>query len=288
MPNENSNKSAMRKIIKFSVVLIIVFLLLCGIIVVAQSSLMFFPTHDEESRLYLENLPDFTEVSFTAENGKTFHGVFFQANDERSPLVIYFGGNAEVSFRHMRVREIRNDWEYFPGHHYLFIDYEGYGLNEGRPHYRNILEQALAVFDFAVTLPNVDYERIIVKGYSLGTGPAIYLAAHRPVVGVILATPYASGYDLFNNVIPIFHGPIRVLVRQKFPSYRYAPNVTAPILVVASRSDEIIPFASTNRLVDLFSGDVEFMTLENVSHNDIFLVDDVFEAIRTFLEQIAP
>jgi len=296
-----------------------------GLIYVLQDSMMFYNTKDEASRAILQGMPGYHEVAFTATNGKTYHGMMYLVADDAeqgladgvvdevangengeradgagdvaggavdeaasfAPLVIYFGGNAEVSHRHMRTRDAQSQWGYFPGFHYLYIDYEGYGLNGGRPHYLNMYEQALAVFDYAASLPNVDSTRIVAMGYSLGTGSAVHLAANRPVAGLILATPYANGYDLYNNVLPIFNGPMRYLVRQKLPSDTFASDVACPVLVIASRRDEVIPFASSERLAGLFPGDVRFVTLDHALHNHIFQAEGVFDEVQAFLVAVA-
>jgi fermentation-respiration switch protein FrsA (DUF1100 family) len=168
----------------------------------------------------------------------------------------------------------------------MFVDYDGYGLNEGRTHYLNMYEQALAVYDYAAALPYVDNNRISVMGFSIGTGSAVYLAAHRNVSGLILAAPYANGYDLYNNLLPIFFGPMRVLVRQKLPSDSFAPDIDAPVLVIASKNDEIIPFKSSERLSQLFSGPVTFYPLEHARHNDIFNEAGIYLQIVDFLSNL--
>ncbi|MCL2468961.1 MAG: dienelactone hydrolase family protein [Alphaproteobacteria bacterium] len=257
-----------------------------GTAYVVQDSMFFFHMHDEESRAFLQGRPGFHEVQFTAANGVTYNGVMRRASDEKAPLLIYFGGNAEVSYRHMRSYEEWGQWRHFPGYHYLFIDYEGYGINKGRNHYLRMYEHALAVYDWAAKLPNVDASRIVAMGYSLGTGSAVYLAAHRPVAGLILVAPYANGFDLYNNVLPIFKGPMRWIVRQRLPSDEFAPLVTSPVLMIASRGDEIVPFSSSERLSKLFKSDVDFIMLENARHNDIFQVHGVLDRIRAFLETL--
>jgi hypothetical protein len=251
-----------------------------------QDGMIFLGINDTRSREFLRGLPNFHEVSFTSENGKTYHGIMHRTNDEAAPLIIYFGGNGECAASHMRGRENRGEWGIFAGFHYMVVDYEGYGLNGGRTHYLNMYEHALAVYDFAITLPYVDSSRIVVMAFSLGTGGAVHLAANRHIAGLILATPYASGYDLYNNVIPIFHGPLRLLVKHKFPSYEYAPMVSSPTMIIASRRDEMIPFASSERLAALFPGDVEFISLENVTHNQVFQVPGIYGRIQNFLARI--
>ena len=135
-----------------------------------------------------------------------------------------------------------------------------------------------------MSLSNVDESRIVVIGYSLGTGNAVYLAANRQIAGLILATPYANGYDLYNGLLPIFRGPLRLLLRQKLPSDDYAPHVNCPVLIIASRNDEAVPFLSSERLAGLFPGDVDFIELDNVLHNYIFQAEGVFNRVQSFLE----
>jgi len=259
----------------------------CGLIYVMQDSMMFHNVNDQGSRKFLQNMSGYSDVMFTAGNGKTYHGMMHQTSNEKSPLVIYFGGNGEVSYRNLRMHDALNQWRYFAGYNYLFVDYEGYGLNDGRPHYLNMYEHSIAVFDYAASLQNIDSSRIVVMGYSLGTGSAVYLAANRLVAGLILIAPFANGYDLYNNILPIFAGPMRLLVKQKFPSDKYAPHVICPTLIIASRNDELIPFSSSQRLSKLFSDNVDFMALDNVRHNYIFQIRGVFSRVQSFLEEVA-
>jgi len=276
--------SILRKVRTVLLTIICILVPVLGFLYLMQDRIIFYNVHCRESREALQGMQGFHEVAFTAENGKTYHGMMYQASGDKAPLVIYFGGNGEVSYQHMLMREMRDQWRYFSGYNYLFVDYEGYGLNDGRPHYSNMYEQALAVFDYAAALPNVDSSRIVIMGFSLGTGSAVYLAGNRPVAGLIIAAPFASGYDLYNNVFPIFHGPLRLMVRQKFPSYEAAPSVTSPVLIMASRSDEIIPFASSARLSEMFAGEVDFIVLEDERHNYMFDAEGIFERVQEFLE----
>jgi pimeloyl-ACP methyl ester carboxylesterase len=186
----------------------------------------------------------------------------------------------------MRAREILGHWQYFPGFHYLFIDYQGYGLNEGRTHYQNMYKTALAAYEYATNHPYVHSNKIVVMGFSLGTASAVYLAANRPVEGLILLTPYSRGVDLYNNLLPIFHGPMTLLVRQNLPSYQYAPLVNSPVLIIASQDDEIIPFSSSKELSTFFQREVEFMELRGARHNDVFRWPGVMDKIQWFLEEL--
>jgi hypothetical protein len=65
---------------------------------------LFHVTNDQESRAILKGKEGCSEVKFMAENGKTYHGMLYQPRKlNPAPLVIYFGGNAEVSYQRLRI-----------------------------------------------------------------------------------------------------------------------------------------------------------------------------------------
>jgi hypothetical protein len=262
----------------------VIFMTFCGVILAIQDGMIFYPVYDYEARERLLNLPNYQEIIFTANNGKSYHGMIRYACEEPAPLIIYFGGNAENSYGHMYHREVFGEWEALEGFHYLYMDYEGYGRNSGRPNYRNMYEMSLIAYDYAAALPNVDSENIVAMGFSLGTGSATYLAANREITGLILIAPYASGYDLYNSLLPIFHGPMRILVRQRLTSDRFAPDVICPVLVIASRDDGAIPFDSSENLAGLFPDVREFVILDDFCHNSMFFEEITQDKIREFLE----
>jgi pimeloyl-ACP methyl ester carboxylesterase len=186
----------------------------------------------------------------------------------------------------MKRNESINFWQYFANYRVLCVDYEGYGLNDGQAHYLNMYEEALAIYDYASGLPEVDKDHIVAMGYSLGTGSAVYLAAHRPVAGMILLSPYANGADIYNDMMPIFSGPLAALVKQKLPSDEYAPQVMCETLVIATKNDEAVPFSSSERLAGLFDGPTEFITLTGVNHNGVYGGQSMATNLRAFLEKV--
>jgi hypothetical protein len=258
--------------------------LVFALIFFGQSLMMFHPNHDPQSLAYLQERPAF-EVVEIKSNGKSYHGILRRnTSQEPSPLIIFFYGNADNASRTMRAMDEFGMWFYFRDFHCLIVDYPGYGPGrKSRPSATNMYEMSLSAFDYARSLPEVS--RIIIGGFSIGTGPAVYLAAHRDVDGLFLLAPFANGYDLCNSVLPIFHGPLRLLVRNPFPSDEYAKKVAAPTLLVASRADEIISFRSSERLERHFAGETTFIALNNLRHNEIFFNTTALNNIRQFLEK---
>ena len=85
---------------------------------------------------------------------------------------------------------------------------------------------------------------------------------------LVLVTPYDSVLNLASAQFPYF--PVRWLLLDKFESWRYAPAVTAPTLIIAAEDDEVIPRASTEALVAHFQGGVATLkVVAGASHNSI-------------------
>ena len=130
---------------------------------------------------------------------------------------------------------------------------------------------------------------VIVMGYSIGTGIAVYTAsqAETAPAGLILLAPYNSGYDLYNNALNIFHGPVKLLASYKMPVYKYAGKVKCPTLIVASDADEVVPIASSRKLFSEFSSaNTDFVTVEGKLHNDLPVVEKVTSRAGEFVKSV--
>ena len=173
--------------------------------------------------------------------------------------LIYFGGNAEdVSFN------MPSFSAGFPDSAIYLLHYRGYAGSSGRPSEQAIFADALTLFD-QVHGKHPDVE---VVGRSLGSGVAVYVASARPVTRLVLVTPFDSLLELAAAQFPYL--PVKWLLLDKFESWKYAPLVTAPTLIIAAEHDEIVPRASTQLLQSRFkSGLASFHVIAGTGHNDI-------------------
>jgi len=173
--------------------------------------------------------------------------------------LIYFGGNAEdVS------RNLPSFAEAFADCALYLLHYRGFGGSPGRPSEDALHEDALALFDKV----HASHPDVAVLGRSLGSGVAVRLASQRPVARLLLVTPYDSLEDLAVRHYPIF--PVRWLLLDKFESWRFAPAVGVPTLLVAAEHDEIVPRASTEQLLSRFgSGIATLKVIPGAGHNDL-------------------
>src|SRR5439155_16972815 len=85
---------------------------------------------------------------------------------------------------------------------------------------------------------DVDPQRIVAMGVSIGGGPACELALSRPVRALVLLSTFTS-IDEFARAfwLPPF------LARDRFDNRARVSAFAGPVLVLHGRHDELIPFA---------------------------------------------
>lgn len=190
-------------------------------------------------------------------------------------VVMHFPGNGDYLAGLVdRFRDITSD-----GTGLVALSYRGYAGSSGRPSEQGLLRDAAAAYAFAAARYQPD--RIVVWGFSLGSGVAIALAAVQPVGKLILEAPYTSITDLAAAVIPIM--PLRWVMRDQFRSDERIARVTAPLLIMHGARDATIPISFGERLFALAHEPKQFVRFPDGGHNDL---DDhgAIETARRFID----
>ena len=189
--------------------------------------------------------------------------------------VIYFGGrNEEVSW-------ISDVVSHFDGTHLLAVNYRGYGRSEGRASETALCSDALELYDWLASRAGVDPTRTAVIGRSLGTGVAVFVAAQRQLAAAVLITPYDSILEVARRRFP--YAPVRFLLRYRFDAVRYARAASAPLLVLMSERDCVVPHAHTYRLLQAWKGHKQSLCIAGSDHCDIQLNPQSWSAVCEFL-----
>jgi len=250
------------------VVAVAVVLVLPVAMYVGQDQLIFHPQPATDVR----GLSGAASVFMQARDGTRLHAWHVKG----SPLVLYFGGNAEdVS------RLLKPVAQQAPGAGWLLVDYRGYGASAGTPSEEALSADAIEWFDYAKQ--KLDAQRLVVFGRSLGSGVAVQLAAARPVEAVILVTPFDSLKNVARHHYPYL--PVSWMLKHPFDSLRRAPAIAAPLLCLVAERDEIIPAVHSRRLFDAWQGPKRWVELGGAGHNSTDDVPAFWQAIRELLVQ---
>ncbi|TKJ88473.1 MULTISPECIES: alpha/beta hydrolase [Pseudomonas] len=238
-----------RTLMSLVALIVAVYLVLCAALFFFQRSLIYFPqpnaVNTADSRITL-SMPD-AQVSVVTR-------------ERVGPrALIYFGGNAEdVS------HNLPEFAEAFPEYAVYLLNYRGFGGSSGSPSEAAIAEDALALFDQVYA----SHPQISLIGRSLGSGVAVRLASQRPVQQLILVTPYNSLEEIAAQQYPWV--PVKWLLKDRFESGKYAAHIRVPTLLLAASDDEVIPRASTQRLLENFPQGVAVLrVVPDSGHNSI-------------------
>ena len=248
---------------------------------VVQDS-MLFPRSLAGARLSSAAVPTWVErVFIVAPTGERVEGWYVRADEEGGhaapgAAVLFAHGNAELIDDQLElVRRYRER-----GVHVLLMEYRGYGDSQGRPSQVGIVRDGVAFYDWLASRPEVDREKIVLHGRSLGSGVVSQIAAKRKAAALVLESPFASVASFaWRSGAPSF------LIKHPFRTDRVVATLRCPIVILHSRHDEIVPFSHGEKLHALAPGS---RLIEMAGgHNDVMMnqagywraVDEVLEEI---------
>jgi pimeloyl-ACP methyl ester carboxylesterase len=143
----------------------------------------------------------------------------------------------------------------------FLVEYPGYGRSQGAPTYEAIRETFLLAYDTIIQHPQVDPQRIILFGHSVGGGAVSILAAERPSSGMILLSTFASVAALAHE-----HWLPGFAVLDAFDNLPVVRSYPHPLLIIHGKHDQTIPYRHSAAL-HTAAQQSEFVSLE-CGHND--------------------
>lgn len=234
-------------------------MLICVLLYVFQENLIFYPQKLAKNYRFNFNQP-FEELNIPAKDNNLLNGLLFKADSSKG-LIFYLHGNAGAidSWGEVARTYISLNYDVF------LLDYRGYGKSEGAiSGQKQLFEDIQTVYD---SLKNRYPEnKIIVLGYSIGTGPASKVASVNNPKLLILQAPYYSLTDMMRHTYPII--PTFIL-KYKFETNSYLKDCKMPVVVFHGDQDEVIYYGSSLKLKPIFKKQDTLITLEGQGHNGI-------------------
>ena len=81
---------------------------------------------------------------------------------------------------------------------------------------------------------------------------------------------------------------VSLLLRHPFDSLARAPEIRAPVLVLAGEEDRLVPPRLSRLLHDAWAGPGRWMSIPGAGHNDLHARPGYWAAIREFLDSLTP
>jgi alpha-beta hydrolase superfamily lysophospholipase len=126
----------------------------------------------------------------------------------------------------------------------LVCDYPGYGFSSGESSQEGLEDAAITVMEYATSKLQFDASQVFVIGKSIGSCPAISLAAHpafaNSIQGLVLISPVASSARcvLDWKKVPAF--VMRRLDAVALANIEHIAHVRCPICFVHGLQDDVV------------------------------------------------
>lgn len=190
-------------------------------------------------------------------------------------VVVLFHGNGEDLSQRVH---IAHDL-IAAGYGVLLAEYRGYGGNAGKPHETGLYADGRAAIEFAMR----QSPRLVLHGYSLGSGVAVQLATEFPIEALVLEAPFTCIADVAVTRFPRL--PVRWLVRDRYDNLRKIGSVRAPVLIYGGDADGVIPSPQFARLYSAVRAPRRLAVIDGADHVDVWTKGGAHHVLR-FLDEI--
>lgn len=217
------------------------------------------------------------DIFVTLADGTRVHAWWWPVEGSRGAVLYCHGNAGNLSHRAGSIASVRE----LLGESVLIVGYPGYGKSEGKPTEAGCYAAAEAFYDWLVTQQQVDPERILLYGGSLGGAVAVEIAARKGKYrGLVLAKTFCSAPEIGQCIYPWL--PVRWLMRNKFDNLAKIGGLRKPVFIGNATGDCLVPFTQGEKLFATANEPKEFLTLAG-DHNDP-LPPEFFVRLRAFLE----
>lgn len=254
--------------------LLIVYVMLCIVIYFYQEKIIFYP--EKLSKDYSYDFDgSFEEITINTKDKKKLNSILFRSQYPKG-IIFYLHGNAGSIKEWGEVAKFYNMMYY----DVFMLDYRGYGKSEGNIENKEQLfsDVELAYEEVAKRYPE---NKIIILGYSIGTGLASKLASQKNAKQLILQAPYYSIKDEMSqkfSFLPSF------LLKYNFETFEYLKTVKSPVIIFHGDKDEVINYKASLKLKENFKKGDRLILLKDQYHNGITDNLDYQNSMRKILE----
>ncbi len=231
-----------------------------------DKGVVFFPDRHLVATPREYRLEPYEDVFFQAEDGTRLHGWFINGADE-SAVLLWLHGNAEnISHCLDSVGRLIHTL-----HISVFLfDYREYGLSEGYISKLGTICDARGAYAYLARKRGFKGSSIMLFGRSLGTAPAVDVAAREECLGVVLEAAFTSSDDMMQLYFPLM--PNQDTQAYKFDSLSLIDRVRSPILFIHGEFDHTIPISMSRRLYDRARAPKYFYEVRGADHNNTDIV----------------
>jgi len=226
-----------------------------------QRNQQYFPDGSIEIPRYLA-ARGVSLVEIEVEDGERL-SAWYRPADKGMPTLLYFPGNGgSVADSHERFEEVLDS-----GFGFLALSYRGYPGSTGSPTEAGLFLDGITSYDWLIA-NGVPADRIVLYGWSLGSGVASKVASLRQAGALVLEAPFLSAESIARQRFPIF--PIGFLMKDRYRTDRLLSQITQPLVVLHGTHDLTIPIDHGREIIRRYAGPKTLLEFPGGSHADLW------------------
>ena len=212
----------------------------------------------------------YEDLYFKTEDRESLNGWFVAAKDAKITL-LYFtgrGGNLSDTLPHIKFFNSM-------GVNVFSFDYRGFGNSSGKPNEQGLYRDGRAAFDYLLTRKDINKDKIIVYGKSLGGPVAADLCLNRKLAALILEGSFPSLKTYVGDMGGFL--PTELLVSEKFNTIAKVKKIHIPKLIVHGMDDDVIPFPEGRLIFNNAALPKEFLPYDGGHDDEVFVTSDDYK-----------
>lgn len=251
----------MIKTLKFLIIVLLSFFVVIYVIIVSYVYFnqvgMVFQSTSLSKKYQFDYHSKYQELNIKSFDGVNLNGLLFKAENSKG-LIFYLHGNAGNLESWGKIAKTYTNL----GYDIFILDYRSFGKSEGEIKNEEQLNKDISIV-YKTLNKQYPENKIIITGYSIGSGLATILASENKPKALILQSPYYSFTELSSSRVPFFPDFIK---KFHLETFRYLPKIKVPIYIFHGKEDQLIPYENSVRLSKIIKSNVHFYPLKDQGH----------------------
>jgi uncharacterized protein len=267
----------MRLFKKLIIFLLLLYIGLCGLVYFKQKSMLFPSDRAQPVPAHWQPTGENASQAIINSSCGSISVAVWRVKQARGTIMMFHGNGESLASI--------NDYAYAftnLGYNLMTWDYPSYGQSSTCWFSQaQLLNDAESAYQWLATQEKP--EKIVIFGYSLGTGIALSVAAHHQQNPVFLVAGYDSLTNVAKDNMPAFI-PIDLLMRYPLDTAAWVKAIKQPIYMIHGEDDQLIKPEHAAALADKSNGKIKVEWVKHAGHTD----DSLFVYRNQWLKKLLP